>query len=116
MLRNGENIIDLDGDGIQDKIFVAWRDNANAHGYEQITFYRNTKRREHPWELVPFFDQQGNFEDDAQQTKLGADCTLKTVVVMVANTKAANVTILVANREFGKSYADKAHVSFSYYV
>jgi hypothetical protein len=114
-LHNGPNEIDLDGDGIKDDIFIAWRGNEDAHGYERITFYRKTINKEHAWELVPFFNRQGKFELDSQRTTLGADCALGVVVVIEANEKNSPVAVLVANRELGKSYADPAHVSFSYY-
>lgn len=114
-LHNGPNDIDLDGDGIKDEIFVAWRDNENAHGYEHIIFYRKTADKEHAWELVPLFNRQGDIDEDSLRTNLGADCALGAVVVIETNAKNSPVALVVANRELGKSFADAAHVSFSYY-
>ena len=57
-LHNGPNEVDLDGDGRKDLVFVAWRDNGNAHGYSHVTFYRRGDDEENPWELVPFFDDR----------------------------------------------------------
>lgn len=113
-LHDGENNIDLDGDGTKDNIFVAWRDNNNAHSYNRITFYRKAIGKDHQWEIVPFFDLRGKLEKDSQRTILGADCILRSVV-LVRRIKDSSLSVIVVNRDFGRSYNDAAQITFNFY-
>src|SRR5690348_2226476 len=62
-ISNGPNAIDLDGDGRLDQVFGAWRENFNAHGYTRSSFFRADSAG--PWELMPFFDENGDSKSDS---------------------------------------------------
>lgn len=119
-LRNGPNEIDIDGDGVKDVIFIAWRENYNAHGFDMFTFYRRDKestRAEGKWSLVPFFNDKGVPDKTSYSTVMGADCVLSDIrVVRPASSKMAPVTIVIGVRDFGNSYADEAPVKFLLYT
>jgi hypothetical protein len=114
-LRNGPNEIDIDGDGHQDLVFVAWRDNANAHGYDRVTFYwRNSDDQN--WQIVPFDDRSGQPGEDSFRTNQGADCRLRGIaIVRKPSPPGEAVTAVVGERDFGQSYADAANVKFGVY-
>jgi|SRR5262245_15085485 len=114
LLKNGPNELDIDGDGRQDLVFVAWRDNANAHGYGLVTFYRHGFDEE-PWELVPFFGTKPSGEDSFH-TVQGADCQLRGIAVARRASSASEpVTVIVGDRDFGRSFDDSASVTFVVY-
>ncbi|HMF96135.1 MAG TPA: hypothetical protein VKE96_17650 [Vicinamibacterales bacterium] len=114
-LENGPNEVDIDGDGRQDLVFAAWRDNGNAHGYGLITFYRRGPARDMTWELVPFFDTKPAGEDSFH-TIHGADCQLRGIAVVRRSASAREpITVIVGDREFGRSFADSASVRFVVY-
>ncbi|HJZ73850.1 MAG TPA: hypothetical protein VKE51_19060 [Vicinamibacterales bacterium] len=115
-LANGPNQVDIDGDGRQDLVFVAWRDNANAHGYELVTFYRRGPADDPTWELVPFFDTKPAGEDSLHSIH-GADCQLRGIAVVRRTTSATEpITVIVGDRDFGRSFADAAGVRFVVYA
>jgi len=114
-LRNGANEIDIDGDGRQDMVFLAWRDNADAHGYDLATFYRHTTATDLPWELVPFFNEKARTEDSLRTT-WGADCQLRGIAIVRRTASPGEpITVAVGEREFGHSFADSASVTFVVY-
>lgn len=67
------------------------------------------------WSVIPFFS--GEFkEKDSLETVQGADCRLRDwVVLRKRGEKRAPLTVIVADRDFGKTYVDKRLVTFSVY-
>jgi hypothetical protein len=115
-LRNGPNDIDIDGDGRMDVVFVAARDNANAHGYDLVTFYRRGNGRGPTWQVVPFDGANGQPDLDSFRTHQGADCRLRGIAVVRKPAPAGGaITVVVGERDFGQSYADTARVTFVVY-
>jgi hypothetical protein len=113
-LRNGPNAIDIDGDGRTDLVFVAWRETANAHAYEHVAFYRSTVD-EQKWQVVPF-GTSGQADSDVFRTHMGADCQLRGIAIVRRPAQNRQpVTAIVAERDFGQSYADTASVKFTIY-
>lgn len=114
-LQNGPNELDIDGDERQDLIFVAWRDNANAHGYDNVTFY--LRGDDDPrWRIMPLFDADERAQADSFQTSQGADCQLRSIAALRNPARKQDpVVLIVGEREFGKSYADTAAVRFVVY-
>jgi hypothetical protein len=113
-LENGPNQLDLDGDGRVDLVFVAWRDNANAHGFNHVTFYRSSPAVP-KWSLVPFFNR-----DETQafsfETFQGADCVLRDLRVLRTPSKPASpVVVVTANRPFGETFISREPVTFTVY-
>src|SRR5262249_1050980 len=114
-LANGPNELDIDGDGRPDLVFVAWLDNGNPHGYDLVTFYRRGPGPDTTWELVPFFDTKPAGEDSFR-TVHGADCQLRGIAVARRSSSAREpITVIVGDREFGRSFADSAGVTFVVY-
>ena len=117
-IANGPNAIDIDGDGRNDLVFSAHRSNFNAHDFEHITFYMqdhydsNEAPEKSLWEVVPFFTQDGP-EYVAFDTVEGADCRLRDLVLL--RSPGGAVSVVVADRDMGASYADKARMTFSIY-
>jgi hypothetical protein len=115
-LENGPNQLDLDGDGRADLVFVAWRENFNAHGFNQITFYRSTAKTP-AWQLVPFFKKDGTSAFTSFQTYQGADCVLSDLrVLRPTKNPTRSVVAVLANRPLGNSFVDKRRVTFTVYV
>ncbi|MDD5543021.1 MAG: hypothetical protein PHX83_07575 [Acidobacteriia bacterium] len=120
-LRNGPNEIDINGDGLKDLIFIAWRENYNAHGFDIITFYLQVKsdhdiQPKEEWYLVPFFDEGGVPDKTSLKTEMGADCILSDIrVIRPVSPKKGPVTIVVGIRDLGESYADEASIKFLVY-
>src|SRR5437870_2856799 len=55
-LVEGSNAVDLNGDGKPDLVVLGWRDNANAHGSDIITFYLANPGNKYivrAWLIVP---------------------------------------------------------------
>jgi carbapenem resistance CarG-like protein len=117
-LRNGPNDIDIDGDGRADVVFVALRDNFNAHSYDLVTFYRRGNDDDPAWQLVPFEGLGMNSQPDGDsfRTHYGADCQLRGIAVLRKPASAGEpITVIVGERDFGRSYADTARVTFVVY-
>lgn len=114
-LKNGPNEIDIDNDGRQDLVFVAWRDNANAHGYDRVTFYRHSKAADAKWQIVPFDDGADQTDGDSFQAKNGADCQLRGIALVRNPSESDAANVVIGEREFGQSYADPAGVKFVVY-
>jgi hypothetical protein len=114
-LINGPNQLDLDGDRRMDLVFLAWRDNANAHGFNHITFYRSGSRAP-AWNLVPFFSRDDTSTFTSFETYQGADCVLRDLRILRArNAPASPVVIVVAERRFGETFVSMEPVSFTVY-
>ena len=118
-LKNGPNTVDINGDGSDDLIFIAWRENYNAHGFDIFTFYIKFTSDINPkesWHLVPFFNSKGVPDKLSLTTAMGADCMLSDVrVVRSGSDRKAPVAVVIGVRELGNSYADDASVQFLVY-
>lgn len=116
-LENGPNHLDFDGDGVPDLIFVARRENFNAHGFTLTTFYTDAKLDEdndsRTWSVVPLFEKYGK-ENDSFSTFEGADCILRDMVILRASSKLP-VTLVTAERPLGRSFVDVQPVTFTVY-
>jgi hypothetical protein len=109
-LKNGMNRIDFTGDGRADEVIVAHRENFNAHGFEVVTFHvedGDTLLQ------VPLFD--GDDERQFATISGGADCTLHDLRLL-PGTAGAPMTLIVADRALGDSYADPNTVTFTWYA
>ncbi|HEX6747637.1 MAG TPA: hypothetical protein VF092_10140 [Longimicrobium sp.] len=114
-LRNGPNPLDIVGNGGGGMVFVAWRENYNAHGYAQVAFYargRSIPEDSVLWQLVPFFGGERGF--DVAQTHMGADCVLVDLRV-VRPRRGGPVAVVVGEREHGDSYIAEETVRFHVY-
>ncbi len=117
-LRNGVNRVDILGDGHPAIVFVAWRENYNAHGYSTATFYvreavaDRDSAADSTWLLVPFSGgpRDGN---DYYRTFEGADCTLNDIRLLQPPGRPFQVVI--ADRAFGKTFVDTEAVRFDFY-
>lgn len=119
-LRNGENDVDLLGNGTKGEVFVARRSNYNAHGHSSVAFYLFGKSdlddAKGMWQVVPFFGgpRQGDSSRELIGTSEGADCTLSDIRLL--RHERQPVEVVIATRELDKSYADPASVTFEYYT
>ena len=120
-LHNGPNAVDLLGDGSTAQVFVARRDNGNAHGFSSVAFYVRQLAPEFGpppdtlWQLVPFFGGPGDppAGGDTFTTGEGADCALGDLRIVRRPT--GPVQVVVAARELGASFADSARTTFTTY-
>lgn len=114
-LQNGPNTVDLLGDGTRATVFVARKENFNAHGYSSIAFYLHSgydRSDSAEWQLLPFVDRRA--DRDVIRTEEGADCTLMDFRVLRVRPHAA-VVVIIARREQGESFADSVPVQFDVY-
>lgn len=108
-LQNGMNRIDFTGDGRTDLVVVAHRENFNAHGFEVVTFLvedGDTLLQ------VPLFD--GDDERQFATISGGADCTLHDLRLLPGKA-GVPMTLVIADRALGESYADPNTVTFTWY-
>ncbi len=119
-LRNGTNPTDLLGNGTESQVIVAWRGNYNAHGFSTATFLVHATSdlgdSTGIWQIVPFLGGPNDGATGREQftTMEGADCTLRDIRVVMLDTMPVSVTI--ATRDFGASFADSAPVRFDRYI
>jgi len=109
-LKNGMNRIDFTGDGRADLVVVAHRENFNAHGFEVVTFHvedGDTLLQ------VPLFD--GDDERQFAAISGGADCTLHDLRLLPGQA-GEPMTLVIADRALGDSYADPDTVTFTWYA
>jgi len=114
-LRNGANAVDLLGNGSRGSVIVGRRENYNAHGYSLATFYTLARVREGTptlWHLIPLFAMTP--VTDGVSTAEGADCILQDMR-LVRLRRGGPVTLIVARRDVGETYASLAPVRFSVY-
>ncbi|MGO8733317.1 MAG: YncE family protein [Terriglobia bacterium] len=110
-LSKGPNRVDLQGDGLKrDVIFMAYRENFNAHSFWVVTVYMGGG------DIVPWFDKSGNEHDEIETRYGGADCVLDDMrLVRVGEGKNAQFFLVQGERALGKSFADTQPVSFDVY-
>ena len=109
-LENGLNRIDFTGDGRADLVVVAHRENFNAHGFDVASFHvedGDTLLQ------VPLFD--GDDERQFATVSGGADCTLHDLRLLPGK-PGEPMTLVVADRALGDSYADPNTVTFTWYA
>ena len=116
-LESGVTRVDLNGDGVMDMVTKSRVDIGNAHN---SSVYRFLLRLEAPyfsevtWVVVPI---QFPGEDEAwpeTSTTEGASCILRDIRLLVDKQgKESRTTLIVANRDFGESFADEEDVTFN---
>jgi len=112
LLQPGVNRVpQFAADGREARIVLAWRDNANAHGYDLFLVLMPTKRGGADWNVVGF--ETGNsFSDEiADAPHTGED--VATAVRFVR--AGANPLVVVARRRIVTSYPDPAETTISIY-
>ncbi len=118
-LHDGPNDVDLNADGKADLVWLAWRDNGNAHGFDVFTFYVSNATHYYdgrPWLLVPIYDSGSKHEQEAYYTSMGADCLLADLRLLRSVTDPkASLTLITAQRDFGENYASAMPVTFVAY-
>ncbi|MGN6729958.1 MAG: carbapenem self-resistance protein CarG family protein [Rhodanobacteraceae bacterium] len=114
-LKGGPNHLDFDGDGVPDLVFVARRENFNAHGVTLTTFYAETATGDGSriWSVAPLFEKNGR-EHDSFGTSEGADCILGDMVLLRPSPEAP-VVLVTAERPLGNSFVDSQPVKFGIY-
>ena len=119
-LHAGQNAVDILGTGGPGTIDVADRENYNAHGHHIAVFqvhaprYANDPRSADEWQVVPFFDSETAVAEEIFHTVEGADCILRDLRVL-RGAPGRPVTVVIAERALGRSYADSAAVQFQFY-
>ena len=115
-VREGPSNLQLKGEGPPDMVMRAWRENFNAHGFYYYTFYVQHPDSEDGrtrWELVPFVI--GTHVENGIATSQGADCVLRDLRVLRPKHPPNPATVVIADRELKKTYADTEAVLFSVY-
>ena len=123
-LRNGVNNVDLDGDGKKDVVMVGHRENYNAHSFDVTTVFIWTKaldaKGKAELQVVPWQHDAKGLEDSRSPFPLelttsgGADGLLHDFRLFIDPAKHS-AALIVAEREFGESFADSRPVTFRYY-
>jgi len=123
-LANGLNTLSLTAAPLPARAFLARRDNFNGHGFDVLTLYIEAPAGpgEKPqWQLVPAFDTRDEErrrlprgEHLTLQAYGGADCRLGDFRLLAASAEA-DATLVLADREFGDSFASAAPVSFRFF-
>ncbi|SEI17444.1 hypothetical protein SAMN05216581_3376 [Pseudomonas asplenii] len=108
-INNGMNTLKIFGTNF--KVFRAWRENYNAHGFDVVTFYSSNNDT---WGLVPIFDESRTHEKLELTAGGGADCRLHDFRMLVSP-DGSHAQLLVASRDPGNSYVDLKTVHFVYY-
>jgi hypothetical protein len=121
-IHDGRNAIDILGGGQPGIVEVADRENFNAHGHHVAMFevdarqYPNDPNSRVVWQVVPFFGsgRDSVSGDEVFRTVEGADCTLRDLRI-VRRSPGEPITVVAAERELGRSFADSARVRFDYF-
>jgi hypothetical protein len=120
-LHDGANDVDILGDGHPAQIFVAWRENYNAHGFSSVAFYLKAtdpgsrRSTDATWLLLPFFGGPDDPEGGRNVTSTveGADCTLRDL--RIVRRRRRSVQVVIGTRALGQSFADTAPIEFTFY-
>jgi hypothetical protein len=110
-LSNGITRIRLTADGAKAMAVKGHRENGNAHSFEVVTFYA---MEDGEWNLVPVFGKNMAKERLELTTGGGADCVLHDFRLLQP-APDRNARLVVAEREFGETYADTMPVTFTFY-
>ena len=119
-LHAGQNAVDLLGNGRLGAIDVADRENYNAHGHHLALFqvraprYADDPKSADEWQLVPFFASDTAAAEEIFHTVEGADCILRDLRILPGR-PGRPVTVVIAERALGRSYADSEAVQFQFY-
>ena len=108
-IHNGIESIEL-APGVKGMAISASRQNFNAHDFEVVSLYAQT---EVGLSIVPRFSAQGQERLEITVSG-GADCVLHDFRLLSA-TKEHPMTLVVADRNAGESFADTETVRFSFY-
>ena len=114
-LSNGLNHVDLTGDGVQDLVILAHRENFNAHSFEVASFYVFVDGQEGAQpalHIVPF--QNTGKESFEMFVSGGADCILHDFR-LVYGAQQVSASLIMADRDFGNGFWDSQPVTFTYY-
>ncbi len=115
-LSYGANPVDINNDGINDLVFLARRENFNAHGFDVVTFYIQTPRKDKvikPWNIVPLFKE--NKESLTFGVSGGADCVLNDFRFLKPK-KGTQSLLIRAERDTLASFYEDNTVNFHYYA
>ena len=121
-LHNGLNSVDVDGDGKQDTIVVAHRENFNAHSFDAATIYvwaRPSSKDPMELQIVPLQSKSAKEKENTSEhleliSSGGADGLLHDFRLFV-DAKHHTAVIITATRAFGESFADTQAVVFEYF-
>ncbi|MCB1650746.1 MAG: hypothetical protein KDI46_01705 [Alphaproteobacteria bacterium] len=61
LIPGGMSPIDLDGDGVDEIVVKAWRDNFNAHGFYVVSFYKEDENKR--LNIIPVEQDDGGFSE-----------------------------------------------------
>lgn len=114
-LHYGSNQVNFGDNGEVGIVMLGNRENFNAHGFDVLTLYLKplgTDKEAADWQLVSVFD--GAKEALTLTVGGGADCTLHDFRLVRDGTRGS-VSLIVAERDAGSSYADVAPVHFKHY-
>lgn len=95
---------------------MAQRDNFNAHSYEVTTVYATLKTGGagvSEWKIIPAMPKTGK-ELLSLGTSGGADCVLHDFRLLT-DARHHSAVLVIADRKFGKNFADKQPVTFELY-
>lgn len=110
----GLSHVPLTHDGVRALLVRARLDNVNAHGFDVLSIYAlvNGSAKRSPFLLVSVWDQ------DKERLELtaggGADCLLHGFRLLGG--PGRDLQLVLAQRDFGRSYADEGDVTFTRYV
>jgi hypothetical protein len=110
-IANGITKIRLTADGAKAMAVKGHRENFNAHSFEVVSFYVLV---DGSWNLVPLFGK--NMEKERYELTIsgGADCVLHDFRLLQP-AAGKNARLVLADREFGDTFADSMPVSFTIY-
>jgi hypothetical protein len=116
-LHNGINEVNFGPKTVGAMVMLAHRENFNAHSFAMASFYlRTDAQNSQPkqWQVVPFHldPKSGNFEY-FQKVGGGADCQTCTFRLLV-DRKTDATYVVIAERQFGDSFADTRPVTFTW--
>ena len=115
-LINGINHVTLSGHAAT--VIVADRENYNAHGFSVATIYMegpSDRQAGNVWNIVPAFPRDSGKPEILQLTTSGgADCVLHDYRLLTSS-RSKGAWLVIAERDFGQSYAEAALVHFDVY-
>jgi hypothetical protein len=116
-IENGENRIDLLGDGTPSLVVSGHRENFNAHSAEVVSFYVQADvGGKKQWLIVPIANTNSKQWDEKFELIVngGADCRLNDFRLLARNGERPT-TLIVAKRSEG-DFVERKQITFSYYT